>query len=447
MPNPAPLLDLHGTPLEIEIWRGLQPDTPATMPSGTAGRRPGRSAALPAVLFAALLAGPALAAPGAPPPAAAAPASATAPAGATAPIPLSASQVQALGVRSEPVVPAAAGSGTALAHLPATVSVPVGQLRMVAAPAAGMVETVKVVPGQQVRKGDVLATFASPELLALQREASVARSQAELAASARRRDEALFAEGIIAAARLEATRANAAQAAAQAEEKRLALGVAGLPAKGGPSGAAALVAPLSGYVLEQLATPGQRVDAAAPLFSLADSSALGLEIQVAASLAALLPDGAPVRTILADGRTLRGKVVSVGRQVGAAQTVAVRASLERPGAGAASLPLRPGQAVEAEISLAGQAALAGAVRIPGAALTYRSGAASNAGNAGQATSAYVFVHEQEGLYRPFPVTVLGPLPGGWLVKPAGAIPFADKARVAVAGVAALKAAWLGQSGE
>lgn len=365
------------------------------------------------------------------------------------PLVLSAAQVQALGVRSTPATPAGAG-GASLSRLPATVNVPLGQLRMVAAPAAGLVESVKVVPGQQVRKGEVLATFASPELLALQRDASIARSQAELAASARRRDEALYNEGIIPASRLEATRASAAQAAAQAEEKRLSLGVAGLSAaaKSGPGGAAALTAPLSGYVLEQMATPGQRVDAAAPLFSLAETSALGLEIQVAASLAALLPDGAPVSATLADGRSVRGKVVSVGRQVGAAQTVAVRASLERPAASAAALPLRPGQAVEAEIGLTGLPALAGAVRIPGAALTYRSGAASP-GN--QATTAYVFVAVQEDAresrFMPQPVTVLGPVPGGWLVKSAAGAPLSDKSRVATAGVAALKAAWLGQSAE
>lgn len=364
------------------------------------------------------------------------------------PLVLSAAQVQALGVRSTPATPAGAG-GASLSRLPATVNVPLGQLRMVAAPAAGLVESVKVVPGQQVRKGEVLATFASPELLALQRDASIARSQAELAASARRRDEALYNEGIIPASRLEATRASAAQAAAQSEEKRLSLGVAGLSAatKSGP-GAAALTAPLSGYVLEQMATPGQRVDAAAPLFSLAETSALGLEIQVAASLAALLPDGAPVTATLADGRSVRGKVVSVGRQVGAAQTVAVRASLERPAAGTAALPLRPGQAVEAEIGLAGLPALAGAVRIPGAALTYRSGAASPGK---QVTTAYVFVAVQEDAresrFMPQPVTVLGPVPGGWLVKSAGGAPLGDKSRVAAAGVAALKAAWLGQSAE
>ena len=74
-------------------------------------------------------------------------------------------------------------------------------------------------------------------------------------------DEQLFREGLIAESRLQASRANAAQSAAQAAERAQELRLA--QHSGGQT--LSLVAPIAGSVLEQQASVGQRVEQSAPL--------------------------------------------------------------------------------------------------------------------------------------------------------------------------------------
>mgnify|MGYP002137593477 CR=1 FL=1 len=98
----------------------------------------------------------------------------------------------------------------------------------VSAPVAGMIEQLAVAPGDNVRRGQVLARLAGPQGLELQRDALQASAQATLQQQNLKRDEQLFAEGLIAESRLQATRAAAAQATAQAGERRQGLALAGL---------------------------------------------------------------------------------------------------------------------------------------------------------------------------------------------------------------------------
>jgi hypothetical protein len=75
-------------------------------------------------------------------------------------------------------------------------------------------------PGLNVAKGQVLVRMSSPQALELQRDRIQADAQATLARqSPQSRDEQLFGEGLIAESRLQASRANAAQSAAQAAER------------------------------------------------------------------------------------------------------------------------------------------------------------------------------------------------------------------------------------
>jgi membrane fusion protein, heavy metal efflux system len=225
---------------------------------------------------------------------------------------------------------------------PARVLVPNEQMRVVAAPVAGMLEMLAVAPGAAVKKGQVLARLASPQALELQRDALQAGSQSALLRQSLKRDEQLFAEGLIAESRLQATRAAASQAAAQASERQHGLALAGIaPGKLGAS--LALTAPIDGVVLEQGGQLGQRVEAATLIYRIAKLTPLWLEIQVPLPVAATLKEGMPIRIA---GRDISGKLIAIGRAVDpASQTVLLRAEVDK---GAAAL--HAGQVVEVEIA-------------------------------------------------------------------------------------------------
>lgn len=330
------------------------------------------------------------------------------------PVSLSPEQLRAAGIEFQGPRPAAAGN---LAHLPAQVGVPNVQQRVISAPVEGVLVELRVAPGDKVKTGQVLARIASPQLLSLQRELAQARIDGDLAGRNLARDEALFREGIIAESRLQASRAAQGQARAAESEKAGLIALAGGRVEAG--GALILTAPMDGVILEQLARPGARLEAAAPIFLLARLEPLSLEIQVPVGDALRLAPGQAVRVPLAGAE---GRLTAVGRAVGQGQTVAVRALLERGLGG-----LSPGQLVEAEIDAA--PGRGGDVwRLPAGALV----------RLGQGGRSLVFVQRPAGL-TPVAVQVVGE--GGGEVVLRGNLAADD--RVVVKGASSLKAAAMG----
>mgnify|MGYP003753254733 CR=1 FL=1 len=328
-------------------------------------------------------------------------------------IPVTPAQGQALGIVAQRVV--AAGIA-ASAGLPATVSIPNNQVRVIAAPLSGVVESLETAPGMSVRKGQVLARIASPQALELQRDRLQAEAQAGLSRQSLKRDEQLFREGLIAESRVQASRANAAQNAAQAAERRQALALAQY--SGGQT--LSLIAPIAGSVLEQTVSVGQRVEQAAPLYRIARLDPLSVEIQAPLAIAGQVKIGTVLRVPSADAS---GEVIAVGRSVDPAnQSVLLRGLITR---GAQNL--RPGQAtsIDLEVRTAG----ATTVQVPGSAVLHQQG------------KQWIFITARDGNstgYRALPVSVAGKLGDAVLVSglPADAL-------VVTAGVAALKASWLG----
>jgi RND family efflux transporter MFP subunit len=356
---------------------------------------------------------------------------------------MTAKQSQSLGIETAPLAAPSAASGSGL---PAQVVIPNQQLRVISSPLPGMVESVEVAVNQTVKKGQTLARLQSPALAELQRDFLQAALQSQLAQNTLSRDEKLFKDGIVAESRYLASRSNATVLAASANEKRQALRLAGMGDEalrklqaGQAIGSALEVAsPIEGVVMEQMLSPGQRVEVAAPLFKVARLSPLWLEIQVPLAQAATLQPGASVRVqpplssnslpggerdmgSLRDTRIM-GKVTSIGRGVAeASQTVLVRAEI---GEGAANL--RPGQFVEA---IVGSAVGAKQWSVPNAALVR----AEN--------QVYVFTQSTSG-YRLQPVQLLGQTAAAATI---GGNLRGDE-RVVVKGAVALKAAWQGLGG-
>lgn len=237
--------------------------------------------------------------------------------------------------------------------LPGTVVVPPHQLRVVAAPAGGLVEALFVAPDQPVRAGQPIARLRSTELIEAQRAFLEALAQDGLAAEKLRRDEGLFREKIIAERRLLTTRAEAAATAAILSEREQMLGLFGmdeaeirtLRATRRLSPALEIRAPHAGVVLSWQAQPGERVAQSAPLFTVAQLRPLWVNVQVPVGRAAAVQQSGLRVAIPAQG--IEGSLIRVGRSVdpGTQSVTAIAEFLE------GSEALRPGQAVTVALGL------------------------------------------------------------------------------------------------
>lgn len=337
-------------------------------------------------------------------------------------IEMSSRQIQALGVETAPPV---AQSDAARIGLPAKVTVPNDQMCVVSAPLGGLITSMAVAVNDAVRAGQVVARLDSPAMIEAQREFLHAVVRARLARQAEDRDRRLLEEGIIAQRRYLDSRGAAAQAAASLAQARHLLrhygmseaAIGKLRAGGGLSGTLTVVAPLGGVVLEQLAIAGQRAEQAAPLYRIAKLDPLWLDIRVPASDAAGIAPGTPVSV---PAQRASGRVRSVGSQVSLGdQTVTVRALIS---SGASRL--RPGQYVEARLRL--PLSGAGAWRVPNRAIVRRQ------------EKPYVFVRTPSG-FRVVAVSILSQSATAATVV----APLRADERIAVSGLASLKAVWAG----
>ena len=260
-------------------------------------------------------------------------------------------------IRSSGIVVASAGPALVQErlHLPAQVTVDAERSVALAAPAAGIVEAVRVSAGSTVTKGQVLVLVRSPDVAQWRAELGSAQARLQLARSTHEREQSLWKQGI--SARQDADAAQAAlreaEFAVEAARQRLrALGVAATgDASGDGSGSVAIVAPFAGVVLEKPAVAGQSVDARTALLVVADLSRVWVEAALPAGSLAQVAAGMPARvSVGASPGQLEGTVSFVGPVLGEATRMATaRITLPNPG-----LRLRPGML--ASVDLLGQAA-------------------------------------------------------------------------------------------
>jgi RND family efflux transporter MFP subunit len=334
---------------------------------------------------------------------------------------LSAQQAAAFGIETVAVQPVDAAVSKAF---PAKVAVPNAQLRVVGAPLDGVVEAVLVAEGETVAAGQVLARIRSARLLELQAAYLETRTRRLLSGETVSRDRKLRAEGIVAERRLLESEAAHRELLNTEARDHQALRLAGMPdsaidelARGQQLGAVLEVrAPLNGVVLEQLATAGQRLAAADPLYRIGDLSTLWVEVHVPLES---LGAAAPGTAVELPQQGIDARVITVGRMVhGTDQGVLVRAAVSD-----GAERLRPGQFVEARLR---QGTGGDAVHVPAAAVVRRG------------HEDYVFLRHPDGFIAAV-VEVLA-REGERVVVRAELPP---DAAVAARGTAALKAVWTG----
>ena len=306
--------------------------------------------------------------------------------------------------------------------LPARVVVPPDQLYLVSAAQNGIISKVYVGEGASVVDNQLLLTMSSPDLLDLQHAYLQARSQLQIELNKQKRLKPLWKDGIISERRwLElASTVQLARSTVQQQSSLLQLAGMSKPQLDALRTRHRLLqslsvnAPAKGVILKRLVVPGQRVETMTPLFQLADLSSLWLEISV--------PVQHIGRVSLDDQITIedlavQARVILLSRKVDSDnQTVLVRALIDDP-----PQQLRVDQLVNVVFVRSTQSPV---YRIPVAAVVRQDG------------QRYVFVANDHGFeVRRIDMTVAE---RGFVMVTSG---LSEHERIAVNGVAVLKAAW------
>lgn len=315
---------------------------------------------------------------------------------------------------------------------PAKVVVPSGHDYLVSASQPGLITQLNASIGDKVKKGEVLAQLNSPDLLSMQRLYLKAESELQLGRLTYQRDKKLLEEGVIAERRWQETRSQYQAFESEASEHRQLLKIAGMSdAEIGRlkkthrlSGLLNVYAPISGTVIERLATAGSRVDILAPLYRIANLDELWLEINIPQERIADVKIGDLV-LIEANlqkeeaGRTVTARISLLGANVNPEnQTVLARALIEGK-----QTAVRPGQRINIQIVHTTNTT---AFKVPNGAI---------AQNAGQS---YIFIRNRDG-FLVKPVDVMGKQGEETIIRG----DFSGDEAIAVTGAVALKANWLG----
>ncbi len=209
-------------------------------------------------------------------------------------------QIRRLDIKTSPAISAQSAS---VGTMPATVVLPPDARVAVSAPFSGSIRQIFVIPGQQVTKGQALATILSRDALQIGADLNRARTDLDLARATAARTNQLVREGIIAGARAQEARAALAQAKTNISEKSRILEISGANA----SGLITLRAPSSGRISAVSVQTGGPIDGMTAPFVIDASNAYQLDIQVPERLAGTVKPG---MTVLLSGN-ISGRILSV----------------------------------------------------------------------------------------------------------------------------------------
>ena len=338
-------------------------------------------------------------------------------------IPFGEKEVKLLGIELTNPTPAEGSPG---APLPAKVTIPPGREIVVSAPDAANVRSIEVAAGDEVKLDQPLAVLASPGLLSLQRDYLQAITERNLSNQQLKRDVQLSKEGIVSKRRLEETRSHHHNQQLLVKEHTSALKIAGftdkdikeLRDKVTLQEVVTVRSPLAGAVLEQLTRIGERLEAGAPIFRIADLSQLWLEIRVPIS-----KQVSKGQTVTVEGRAVNAEILLVGQNVDSgSQTFLARAKII-----SGQEMVRAGEALN--IRLLAPKTEASLLSLPRKAVV-RSGKGS-----------YVFVRSAD-QFEAREIQIQG-FTGNLVLISSG---LEASESVAISGVAAIKASWQGLGG-
>jgi membrane fusion protein, heavy metal efflux system len=233
--------------------------------------------------------------------------------------------IRAAGIGTEPVERERGGADFAL---PGNIVIPPGQVRVVAAPAAGLVEAMLVASDESAKKNQAVARLRSPTIVEAQQRFLAAIADDALATDRLRRTQLLIEGKAIPERELNIAQAEAARAKASLDERTQLLSlmelgdaqIAELRATRRIVPTVTVYSPIAGTIVKRHTSPGERVDAAAPLFTIAELDPLWVELQVPASR---LPNLTVDSEVSLPAQRAHGKIIRIGRTVDPATQSAI----------------------------------------------------------------------------------------------------------------------------
>ena len=240
--------------------------------------------------------------------------------------------------------------------VPARVTFTQNGVARVAARVPGRLASLEVSLGQRVKKGQALGYLESPDLGQARADYLSAATKAKVAEDNFRREKELFAKGITSEREMREAESTfvTAQAERNAADGRLhALGlsdaeISALRGNEHYSSRFPVPSPLLGTVVEITGTVGQTVEAAAPLFTVADLTQLWVLLDISESQLSQVRAGQPVDLTISalPDRRFTGRVESIGDIVDEkTRTIAVRVVVANTDG-----VLKPGMFAQAEIA-------------------------------------------------------------------------------------------------
>jgi cobalt-zinc-cadmium efflux system membrane fusion protein len=226
-------------------------------------------------------------------------------------------------------------------RVPARIEVDEQRVARIGAAVTGRLADIRAELGQQIRRGDILATLNSTELSAAQLAYLKALSQEGLQQRAVSRAKLLFESDVISAAELQKRESELLQAQAERLASHDQLRVLGmteadirhLTENRSVHSISSVISTQEGVVIERKVTPGEVVQPADALFTVADLSHVWLVAEIPEQQAALVKVGDTTEAevpALAEQFT-KGKLIFVSDTVKPeTRTITVRMDVENP---------------------------------------------------------------------------------------------------------------------
>ena len=213
------------------------------------------------------------------------------------------------------------------------------RLARIGASVTGRITDLEAIPGQDVKRGQLLATLHSVELSSAQLGFLKAHSQRLLSMRAAQRADQLFEADVIGKAELQRRQSEFAQSEAEVSAARDQLMVLGmsegailaLSSERNVNSQAAVRSSITGTVLDRKVTQGQVVQPADTMFLVADLSRVWMVAEVPEQQATLIRRGEKVEAEIASlpGERLSGVLSFVGAVVNPeTRTITVRMELD-----------------------------------------------------------------------------------------------------------------------
>lgn len=235
---------------------------------------------------------------------------------------------------------------------PGTVTIPQHQLRIVAAPAGGLIEAMMVAPDEPVSIGQPVAQVRSPELVEAQKNYLGALSEEALTADKLRRAQMLFEGKALPERELRVAESEASSAKSRLDERMQILFLMGIGKDDFETlrttrtivSGLVVKSPVNGTVVSRHANAGEQVKSAAPLYTFGELDPLWVNIQIPAHRLATIEVGAPVTL---PAYNVEGRIIRIGRTVDQStqSVIAVAEVSAKDGS------LRPGLALTAHVRI------------------------------------------------------------------------------------------------